>query len=102
VVSRTVYTIFVCGLRAVINIPNIELLLPVVDRYGVLAGAIPPFPIFSHRIFAPRTPIRRDPSPPRADQARVLLGGSSSKSAEPRVAANLIWLSSLSYVYSSV
>jgi len=32
--------------------------LPVVDHYGVRARAIPPFPTFSHRILAPRTPIR--------------------------------------------
>jgi hypothetical protein len=33
--------------------------LPVVDLYGVRARAIPHFPTFSHRIFAPRAPIRR-------------------------------------------
>ena len=54
-----VYTILPCGLRAVINIPNIVSPLPVVDHYGVRARAIPPFPTFSHRIFVPRAPIRR-------------------------------------------
>ena len=59
VVSHTVYTILPCGLRAVINIPNIASPLPVVDHYGVRARVIPPFPTFPHRIFAPRTPTRR-------------------------------------------
>jgi|SRR5215203_2689015 len=57
VVSHTVYTILPCGLRAVISIPKIVSPLPVVDHYGV--RAIPPFPTFSHRIFAPQAPIRR-------------------------------------------
>ena len=52
-------TIRLCGLRAVINILKIVSPLPVVDHYGVRARAIPPFPTFSHRIFAPRTPILR-------------------------------------------
>ena len=41
-----VYTIGLCGLRAVINIPKIVSPLPVVDHYGVRARAIPPFPTF--------------------------------------------------------
>ena len=53
------YTILSCGLRAVINISNIGSPLPMVDHYGVRARAIPPFSTISHRIFAPRTPIRR-------------------------------------------
>jgi hypothetical protein len=43
----------------VIDIPNIVSPLPVVDHYGVRARAASPFPTFSHRIFAPRTLIRR-------------------------------------------
>jgi hypothetical protein len=60
VVSYTVHTILPCGLRAVINITKIVSPLPVVDHYGVLAGAIPPFPTFFPSHLRPRTPIRRD------------------------------------------
>jgi hypothetical protein len=68
VVSRTVYIIPVCGLRAVIDIPNILSPLPVVDHYGVLSGAIPPFPTCFPSHLRPRTPIRRGRTP-RVDQA---------------------------------
>src|SRR5829696_3766501 len=123
VVSHTVHTIPSCGLRAVIVFPNIVSPLPVVDHHGVRARAIPPFPTFfpSHlrppdsypeitrrryqRVTKPgvrttphpTSPKRRSPTIFRLMTLAAELISSSSVGPD-----NLIWLSSLPYVYSSV